>query len=103
MRLDVDDPRECGQKQEADSAAKERPRRCPDAFHNRANPGEMQDEARKGEKRSGDQEAPDGNSGRDGAKPFTCAQTEQHGAQSRDKTEREIAAFVVRKARRTRK
>src|SRR5271155_2722857 len=102
MSLDVEDPREGGEEEEADTAAEERPAWRPDALDDGADPGEVQDEAGDGEQRACDQEPLNGNLRSRRAKPLARAQAEQHGAQRGYEAECEISTAVVQEARCTR-
>src|ERR1700690_1357221 len=95
IELHVHDPGECGEKEEADSAAEERPAWRPDALDDGAEAGEVEKKAGCDKHGAGDDETLNGNFGSGRAEPFTGAQPEQHGAERGNEAEGEIAAVVV--------
>src|SRR5580698_7390024 len=94
IRLDIDNPGECGQEEETDSAAEKRPARRPDPFHNRAYSGYMQQEGGCYEKQSRNQETLDWNLWSSRAEPFACTKPEEHRSERRDEAQSQITTVV---------
>ena len=84
IAFDFDDPRKDGEEQVAYAAAEERPAWRPDALDDRANTGEVKDQARGHEENSGKQEFAKRYFGGCGAKPLSGAQAQEHRSERRD-------------------
>src|ERR1035438_396981 len=86
-------PVECRQEEEAEAAAEERPRRRPDAFHDRADAGEVEQKSgRDADGAGGDQAAHEGRLR--SAHPLAGREPQDHGAEGWNKAERQISAIV---------
>ncbi len=92
--LNVDDPGEDGEIEEADPAAPKGPGGGPDAFDDGADAGEVEEETGGHESGGGDEEAAEGDLGFGLDEPATGGEAEDHGGEGRDEAEGEIAAIV---------
>ena len=92
--FDVDEPGEDGEVEEADAAAPEHPGGGPDAFDDRADAGEVEEQASGHEGSGGEEEAAERDPGFGLDEPAAGDKAEDHGAEGGDEAEGEIAAVV---------
>src|SRR5437867_367485 len=93
--LYIDHPTESGQEQEADASAEDGPRRRPDAFHHWANVRIMQRQSQRNPRHAGNQQLFHRNVRPGVSQPAPCDQAQDHRAQRRNETQREVSTGVV--------
>ena len=94
LLLDVDDPAERGQDEEANASAEKSPAGGPDALDDGANSGEVKKHANRQQNDASGEEPANGLLGRRSHKPLSGKEAEDHGAQRGNETQSKVAALI---------